>query len=63
MPVAAYCFSILKHPTKWTSENIDEVLEAGNNLMVQSKKKAHKHRRNKELRFHHLQKYCVIGKT
>ncbi|XP_023310427.1 uncharacterized protein LOC108904110 [Anoplophora glabripennis] len=61
MPVAAYCYSVLKHPNKWTSENIDEILEAGNNLMTQSIKKAHKHYGTKDLKPEHLQKYCIIG--
>ncbi|KAJ8921144.1 hypothetical protein NQ315_013615, partial [Exocentrus adspersus] len=61
MPVAAYCYSILKHPNKWTSENIDEILEAGNNLMLESIKKSHKHYNGKEISPEYLQKYCVIG--
>ncbi|CAH1118613.1 unnamed protein product [Phaedon cochleariae] len=61
MPVAAYCYSILKHPNKWTRENIDEILGYGNDLFSQSARVAHIHNLSKLLEFNELQKYCIIG--
>ncbi|XP_074039689.1 uncharacterized protein isoform X2 [Leptinotarsa decemlineata] len=61
MSVAAYCYSILKHPNKWTRENIDEILNFGNNLLLESAKQAHIHRLSRELKPNELQKYCIVG--
>ncbi|KAG5881077.1 hypothetical protein JTB14_020407 [Gonioctena quinquepunctata] len=61
MPVAAYCYSILKHPNRWTRENIDEILSFGNNLLKESVEKAHIHGLSRELKPKQLQKYCTVG--
>ncbi|CAH2003558.1 unnamed protein product [Acanthoscelides obtectus] len=61
MPVAAYCFSILKHPNRWTTENIDQILEYGNNLCIESAKHCHIHNLEAELKPQQLIKYCVLG--
>ncbi|KAJ8954133.1 hypothetical protein NQ318_005727 [Aromia moschata] len=61
MSVAAYCFSILKHPNLWTCENVDEILEIGNNLCLASLDKLHMHEMLNELKPDELLKYCVIG--
>nr|CAH7728599.1 unnamed protein product [Callosobruchus chinensis] len=61
MSVAAYCFSILKHPNRWTTENIDQILEYGNNLCIESAKLCHIHNLEAELKPQQLQKYCILG--
>ncbi|RZC38817.1 uncharacterized protein BDFB_004744 [Asbolus verrucosus] len=61
MSIAAYCFSILKHPDKWTQADIDEVLEAGNELFLDSAGTQHMHGDNIELKTQDLQKYCKLG--
>ncbi|XP_044260522.1 uncharacterized protein LOC123008655 [Tribolium madens] len=62
MPIAAYCFSILKHPDKWTQADIDDVLEAGNELFLESADTQHLHGENVELKITDLRKYCKLGK-
>nr|XP_015836513.1 PREDICTED: uncharacterized protein LOC657194 isoform X1 [Tribolium castaneum] len=62
MPIAAYCFSILKHPDKWTQADIDDVLEAGNDLFLESADTQHLHGDNVELKITDLRKYCKLGK-
>lgn len=52
----------MKHPNKWTSENIDEILEIGNQLCLDSLTVSHMHQSVKELKRSELSKYCVIGK-
>lgn len=62
MPVAAYCFSIIKHPTKWTSDNIDQILEFGNHLCQDSINSLHLHDAFVRINSQDLLKYCVVGK-
>ncbi|XP_060534310.1 uncharacterized protein LOC132706790 [Cylas formicarius] len=61
IPVAAYCFSFLRHPNKWTSDNVDEIVETGSRLYLSSLKWLHLHRSGIELKPEDLHKYCVIG--
>ncbi|XP_056633873.1 uncharacterized protein LOC130443327 [Diorhabda sublineata] len=61
MPVAAYCYSMLSHPNKWTRENIDEILSWGNNLYMETLKRSHFHNFFGELDRKQLLKYCTIG--
>ncbi|XP_030747485.1 uncharacterized protein LOC115875983 isoform X2 [Sitophilus oryzae] len=60
IPVAAYCFSFLKHPNKWTAEMIDEILDVGSTLYLSSLSQLHYHKFGKELKPEDLAKYCLI---
>ncbi|CAG9770182.1 unnamed protein product [Ceutorhynchus assimilis] len=60
IPVAAYCYSFLKHPNKWTAEHIDEILDVGSQLYVSSLKSLHVHKFGKDLTPDDLDKYCYI---
>lgn len=62
MPVAAYCFSVIKHPTKWTADNIDQILEFGNQLFQDSIINSHLHECCVRINAQDLSKYCVVGK-
>lgn len=61
MPVAAYCYSVLKKPQKWTLRIIDEILEAGDRLYRDTLEEMHQHVKPKNLRGRDLNKYCHIG--
>ncbi|KAL1502117.1 hypothetical protein ABEB36_007309 [Hypothenemus hampei] len=60
IPVAAYCFSFLKHPNKWTSEYIDEILDVGSQLYLNTLDRLHVHYYGRELKPEDLDKYCYI---
>ncbi|XP_050312085.1 uncharacterized protein LOC126747459 isoform X2 [Anthonomus grandis grandis] len=60
VPVAAYCFSFLRHPNKWTAENIDEILDVASHLYLESINALHVHQSGKELKIDDLEKYCFI---
>ncbi|KAK4878460.1 hypothetical protein RN001_010966 [Aquatica leii] len=60
MPVAAYCYSMLLHPNKWTELVIDDILEIGTKLYQESISMLHMHSTHTELQFYQLAKYCVI---
>lgn len=62
MPVAAYCYAMIKHPRRWTEKNVDEILEIGDELYRESLENIHEHERGKILSGKDLAKYCVIGK-
>lgn len=63
MPIAAYCYTTLLHPTKWVSATIDAILEAGNSLYVECAGTRHIHNGGcgQLLTLRDLQKYCYIG--
>lgn len=61
MPIAAYCFSILKHPDKWTEADVDNVLKAGDAFFLECIKNKHWHDSNFEFNLYDLQKYCKVG--
>ncbi|CAG9853720.1 unnamed protein product [Phyllotreta striolata] len=61
MPVAAFCYSILKHPNKWTRDNVDDVLTFGNNLLNESLNEAHVHNLQRVVPINVLRKYITIG--
>lgn len=64
IPVAAYCFSFLRHPDRWSSENIDEILDIGSKLYLSSLSNLHVHRSAAmELKPEDLDKYCFISKS
>lgn len=60
MPIAAYCFSIIKHPNKWNEFLLDEILVIGDRLYHDSIGLLHMHEQGKELRPKHLYKYCYV---
>uniref|UniRef100_A0AAR5Q8U4 Uncharacterized protein n=1 Tax=Dendroctonus ponderosae TaxID=77166 RepID=A0AAR5Q8U4_DENPD len=60
IPVAAYCFSFLKHPNKWTEEHIDEILDVGSQLYLSSLQSLHVHTFGKDLKPEDLDKHCFI---
>lgn len=62
MPVAAFCYSIIKHPNKWTRENVDDILIYGNNLLIQSLDETHIHNLKRPVNINVLRKYITIGK-
>lgn len=62
MPIAAYCCLVLKHPNEWKERTIDDILEAGDELYVNSLSNLHEHEQGKELTYQNLDKYCYIGK-
>ncbi|CAG9829601.1 unnamed protein product, partial [Diabrotica balteata] len=61
MPVAAYCYSMLTHPNKWTTETIDRILSYGNQLFMDSIEKNIFYSTDKEFKREDLIKYCIIG--
>lgn len=62
MPVAAFCFSLVKHPNKWTADHIDQILEFGNQLSLNCLQSSHIHEDFIQVNVRHLTKYCVVGK-
>ncbi|KAF7285882.1 hypothetical protein GWI33_009360 [Rhynchophorus ferrugineus] len=60
IPAAAYCYSFLKHPDRWLTEDIDEILDVGSKLYLSSLGHIHVHRYGKDLMPEDLDKYCVI---
>ena len=62
IPIAAYCFSMLKHPDRWTQADIDDVLIAGNDLFMESASTKHLHGEEVVLKVSDLRKYCKLGK-
>lgn len=61
MPVAAFCFSTTKHPIKWSEQNIDDILEIGDELYNESTKERHLHEKGRQLRPEDLVKTVQIG--
>lgn len=61
MPVAAYCYSVLKKPQRWTERILDEILEVGDGLYRETLEEKHQHVKPKNLRGRDLNKYCKIG--
>ncbi|KAF2899351.1 hypothetical protein ILUMI_06824 [Ignelater luminosus] len=61
MPVAAYCYSMILHPNKWTEFVVDDILEVGTKLYTDSIGNLHMHEEKKELEFNELHKYCYIN--
>lgn len=61
IPIAAYCFSVLKHPDQWTEADVDDVLNAGDTLFLECIENKHWHNSNFEFNLSDLQKYCKIG--
>uniref|UniRef100_A0A6P7G2I3 Uncharacterized protein LOC114333566 isoform X1 n=2 Tax=Diabrotica virgifera virgifera TaxID=50390 RepID=A0A6P7G2I3_DIAVI len=61
MPVAAYCYSMILHPNKWTTETIDKILSYGNQLFMDSIEKNIFYNTDKEFKREDLIKYCIIG--
>lgn len=62
IPVAAFCFSLIMHPNKWSVDTIDQVLQAGTDLYIDSIKNLHMHEETRELLPADLAKYCYVGK-
>lgn len=61
MPVAAFCYSALKKPQRWTERIMDEILAAGDQLYRETLDSMHEHLKAKNLRGCDLNKYCCIG--
>lgn len=61
MPIAAYCYSMLLHPNKWTELVVDDILDVGDKLYADSLGTLHMHKNKNELQYYELHKYCVIG--
>lgn len=61
IPIAAYCYAILKHPNKWTTEDIDEILRYGNNLYVECLSSSRKSKDPKEFQPSEVGKFCFMG--
>lgn len=61
MPVAAYCYAMVKHPRRWTEKIVDEILEIGDELYRESLEDMHEHERGKVLKGKDLARYCNVG--
>ncbi|XP_017785360.1 PREDICTED: uncharacterized protein LOC108568662 [Nicrophorus vespilloides] len=60
MPVAAFCYSQLFRPKLWNSRNVDEVVELGNNLFLESIGELHMGKDKKRISVEEIQKYMII---
>ncbi|GLV36900.1 uncharacterized protein CBL_02265 [Carabus blaptoides fortunei] len=59
--VCAYTFSFMKHPSKWTSRDIDKVLEKGDKLYLESLDKRHVHDQSRVLQPEELSNVVIFG--
>lgn len=61
MPVAAYCYAMIKHPRRWTEKTVDEILEIGDELYRESLEDMHEHEHGIILKGKDLARYCTVG--
>lgn len=61
MPIAAYCYAHLKEPKYWSDVVVDEILDIGNRLFMDSIGTLHMHIDQRELKPADLHKYVYIG--
>lgn len=62
MPVAAYCYAMLKHPRRWTEKMVDEILDIGDQLYRETLEDMHEHETGKALKAKDLTDHnCHIG--
>ncbi|CAH0548624.1 unnamed protein product [Brassicogethes aeneus] len=60
IPIAAYCYAFLKHPIKWQTEEIDEIMVCGTNLYKESRNNF-KIEDERELTYQEMERYCFYG--
>ncbi|KAL3271895.1 hypothetical protein HHI36_022365 [Cryptolaemus montrouzieri] len=63
MPVSAYCYALLKHPSTWEEKDIDEIVECGNEMFQECIHRLHKHGEKVKIGPEDLPRYCfLLGK-
>lgn len=60
MPIAAYCYALLKHPSAWEEKDIDEIIEAGNAMYSECLQKAPKRAGPVRVGPDDLPRYCHL---
>lgn len=61
MPIAALCYAQIRPPKYWSDSVIDEILDVGNRLYLDSIGSLHMHENERDLRPLDLHKYVYIG--
>lgn len=62
MPIAAYCYAQIQLPKFWSDVTIDDVLDVGNRLYMDSIGLLHMHAEQRDLNPADLHKYVYVGK-
>lgn len=61
MPIAAYCYACMKSPKLWSEVTVDDVVDIGNRLYLDSIGSLHMHADKRQLKPEELHKYIYIG--
>lgn len=63
MPIAAYCYAQIYSPKYWSDVTIDDILDVGNRLYMDSIGTLHMHADQRDLKSCDLHKYAYIRKN